>query len=75
MRNITLKLEEAVIRKAKIAAVEQDQSVSQWVSNLIVEAVSRSKEFEDSRKRALKRISKGFHLGGKALTRDETHAR
>lgn len=75
MKNITLKLDEAVLRKAKHAAVEEDQSLSEWVSNLIVSAIIRDEEFHSSRKRALSKIDKGFHLGGKVLSREQTHER
>lgn len=74
-KNITLKLDESILRKAKHAAVEQDQSLSEWVSNLIVSAFTRQDEFHAARKRALKRMSKGFRLAGKALSREESHAR
>lgn len=74
-KNITLRLEEVVLRKCKQLAFEEDKSVSQYVSDMILEAVGRRYNFEVAKKRALKRLEKGLDLGGTALTREEAHAR
>jgi hypothetical protein len=74
-RNITLKLDEATLRKARHAAVEEDQSLSEWVSNRIKSAVSVRENTEAARKRALNRLKKGFRLSGKPLDREEAHER
>ena len=74
-RNITLKLDEAILRKARHAAIEEDQSLSEWVSNRIKSAVSVRENTEAARKRALKRLKKGFRLSGKPLDREDAHKR
>lgn len=74
-KNITLKVNEDVLRKCKKMAFEQDKSVSQFVSDMIFEAVGRRYNFEVAKKRALKRLEKGLNLGGAVLTRDEAHER
>lgn len=74
-RNVTLRLDEAVLRKARHAAVEQDQSLSEWVARLITQATSREDRSLLARERALKRMERGFHLGGRALSREEAHER
>lgn len=74
-KNITLKLEEGVLRKAKHLAVEQDKSLSQWVAELIARSVERDEDYAGARRRALARMERGMHLGGKPLTREEAHER
>jgi hypothetical protein len=74
-KNVTLRLDESIIRKAKHAAVEQDQSLSEWVSGLISNAVSRKARSLSARQKALKRMEHGFHLSGNPLSREEVHER
>lgn len=74
-RNITLRLDEAVLRKARHAAVERDQSLSEWVAGLITSATSEADRKQAARVRALDRMRKGLHLGGSPLSREEAHER
>jgi len=53
-KNVTLRLNEAIIRKAKHAAMEQDQSLSKWVAGLIVHATSRKGRLLSAKAKALK---------------------
>ena len=74
-KNITLKLNASILQKVKYMAVEKHKSVSQWVADLIAQNVVHKDDYEIAKKRALKRLRKGFHLGGKPLTRDEIYDR
>jgi hypothetical protein len=74
-KNVTLRLDESIIRQAKHAAVEQDQSLSEWISNLITRAVSKKNRSLSTREKALKRMKRGFHLGGTPLSREQAHER
>jgi hypothetical protein len=74
-KNVTLRLDEAIISKARHAAVEQDQSLSEWVAGLIVHATSEEDRSRTARAKALKRMDRGFHLGGTPLSRGEAHER
>ena len=74
-KNITLSLDEAILRKARHAAVEADQSVSEWVADLIAGKVLTSGRSDSAREKALKRLKQGFHLGGKPFTREDLHER
>ena len=74
-RNVTLRLDEAVLRKARHAAVEQDQSLSEWVARLIANATSKTDRKQSARDGALRRMRKGLHLGGTPLSREEAHGR
>ena len=74
-KNVTLRLDQAIIRKARHAAVEQDQSLSEWVADLIVRETSKKGQSLSAREQALKRMDRGFHLGGAPLTRAQSHER
>ena len=74
-KNITLRLDDAVLRKARHAAVEQDQSLSEWVAGLVTRATSETDRNQSARTSALHRMRKGFHLGGTPLSREDAHGR
>lgn len=73
-RNVTIRLDEAVIRKCRHAAVESDKSLSQWIADELVKVVSTQDVKCAAKQRALQRLETGFSLGGKPLTRDEIYA-
>ncbi len=74
-KNITLRLDESILRKARHAAVEEDTSLSQWVTNIIVKEVSEKNRYILARDKALQRLEKPFRLGGKPVSREEIHER
>lgn len=74
-KNITLRIEEAILRKAKQAALQHDQSLSKWVAGLIVQIVSAQDIFHAAKQRALKRLEIGLHLSGSPMSRDQLHER
>jgi hypothetical protein len=74
-RNLTLRLDEGVLRQAKHAAVEQDQSLSEWVSGLIAQAVARRKRSHAAKESALQHMDRAPALGGLPLSREESHER
>ncbi|HEX3357598.1 MAG TPA: DUF6364 family protein [Tepidisphaeraceae bacterium] len=73
-KNVTLRLDDAILQKARHEAVQQNRSLSQWLADLILQAVSRDSDFTSAKRRAIKRLKKGLDLGGKPLTRDEIYA-
>jgi hypothetical protein len=74
-RNVTVKLDETLLRKARQAAVSDDKSLSQWISDLIIRTLSTDAAYARSRQRALRRIKSGWKLGGSPLSRDAAHER
>ena len=74
-RNITLRLDDAILKQARMKAVQEDQSLSEWVANLVAEAVTGQSKFAAAKRRALRRLEKGMDLGGKPLTRAQAHDR
>ena len=74
-RNVTLKLDAALLRRCKQAAVSEDKSLSQWLTDLMIQAIRQEPRYAQAKKRALERLGAGWDLGGKPLTRDELHDR
>lgn len=75
MKNITLKLDEQLIRRVRHLAVDEETSVSAWVAGLIETALRDRDAYEAARKGALADLEKPLHLGGIPLTREEIHSR
>ncbi len=74
-RNVTLKLDESLLRKSRQLALAEEKSLSQWVAGLMAQAVNRDARYAGAKRRALKRLQSGFSLGGRPLTREEAHER
>ncbi len=75
-RNITLSLEEDLLKKAKLVAAKKNMSVSGLLTEQLSRIITEEDRYEASRRRALSRLKKGIHLGGRILaTREELHER
>ncbi len=75
-KNLTLRLDEDVIRQAKILAVREDMSVSALLARHVEESVRAADVYEAARGDALRTLKRGFQLGGKHRTpREELHER
>ena len=74
-KNVTLKLEEELLKLCRFEALEEDKSLSQWVAEVLSEHVRSAEEFDKARERAKRRIQDGYHLGGAPLKRDAVHER
>ena len=74
--NITLKLDDDVLREARILAAEEGSSVSALFVAKLEEIVRERKGYDRARKRALTRLREGFDLGwSPASSRAELHER
>jgi len=70
----TVDLPDDILERTKIAAAKRRTSIK----NLIIEGletVLRENAVVAPPYKALDRLRKGYHLGGKTLSREETHAR
>jgi hypothetical protein len=74
-KNVTLRIDEETLKKCRHAAVEEDMSLSAWITAQITKIIKHRESFKNAKKRAVKCLEKGFHLGGKPLTRDEVYER
>ena len=74
--NITLKVDSDILREARILAAEEGTSISSLLAGKLEEIVRQRKGYERSRRRAIARLRKGFHLGWTPpLSRDEFRER
>jgi hypothetical protein len=76
MANLTLKIDDALLREAKILAARRGTSVSRLAAEQLEELVRQDKRYESARRRAVQRLNRGFDLGWTPPTsRDELHER
>jgi len=74
--NITLRIEQQLIREGRILAAERGTSVSRMLEKQLEELVRTEKGYEAARRRALRRIETGYDLGWTPpQDRDELHDR
>ena len=75
-RNITLAVDEDLIRKARVLAARRSRSVSALLREELTRLVSDDQAYEAAKQAALERLQRGAHLGGGPLpARDELHDR
>jgi hypothetical protein len=74
--NITLKLETALIREARILAAEEGTSISALLATRLEQIVNERRTYNRARKRALARLREGLDLNWTPpRSRDELHER
>lgn len=74
-RNVTLRIDEELLRDLRHRAVDSDMSLSAWIVSVLQHQVAEEAQCAAARHRALQRLKSGFPLGGQPLGRDESHAR
>lgn len=75
-RNITLRIDEDLVRDAKILAAQRGSSVSRLLAEELEQLVRRDKSYEAAMRRALARLNRGYDLGWTPpASRDELHER
>jgi len=76
MGNITLKVDDELLREAKILAAKRGTSVSRLVAEQIETLVQKDSRYDTARRRALKRLATGYDLRfTPPQSRDELHER
>ena len=74
-RNVTIKLDERLLKKSRHAAVEEDLSLSDWVAGLVAKALINREALSSVKRSAIELMEKGLDLGGKPLSRESLHER
>lgn len=74
-KNVTIRLDEGLIKKFRHAAVEENLSLSRWIAKVLVKSVSQRQEYLEAREHALRRLERGFHLQGSPLSRSDIYER
>lgn len=68
----TIDLPDEIFQRTKIAAAQRGTSIKNLVIEGLKTVLNQSTPLPDE---ALARLRQGYHLSGKPLTREETHAR
>jgi Family of unknown function (DUF6364) len=74
-RNLTVQLDEDVIRKARIIAAKRGTSVSGLVARELEELAAEDARYEEAWRRASEILAGSAPRGGRAWERDELHER
>lgn len=74
-KNVTLRMDEDLLGELKHRAVDAHMSLSAWITVTLKSLAPPPRELDEVRTRAIKRMERGFHLGGNPLSRDELHDR
>ncbi|OGV65726.1 MAG: hypothetical protein A3K19_25885 [Lentisphaerae bacterium RIFOXYB12_FULL_65_16] len=74
-RNVTLRMDEELLTKLRHHAVDERMSLSAWVVAVLQQTAEAREQRTAARQRALRRLGRGFRLGGKPLSREQSHAR
>jgi hypothetical protein len=74
--NVTLKIEAALLREARVLAAEESTSISALLAARLEQAVRERKGYHQARRRAVARLRRGFDLRWTPpRSRDELHER
>jgi hypothetical protein len=75
-QNLTIQLDEATIRRAKVIAAEQGVSIGGLVTQQIEKMVAEVDRYNAAREQILRHLKKPpFRLGGARPSREELHDR
>jgi hypothetical protein len=72
-RNLTLQLDEEVIRQARILAAERGTSVSGLVARELEQLVARNARYEEAMRRAIELMDESEPRGGRNWRREELY--
>ncbi|MGB0955919.1 MAG: DUF6364 family protein [Panacagrimonas sp.] len=73
--NITLRLDEALLQKARHIAVDRRLSVSAWVAEVVAQAVDQQAEMSARKKTALRFLDQPFDIEDGPLSREQVYER
>jgi hypothetical protein len=74
-RNVTIVLEDEVARWARLAAAEQDTSVSRFLGDLLKERMLADRSYQTAMREALREKPLSSKWTGRLPSRDEIHER
>jgi hypothetical protein len=74
-QNVTVQLDRDLIRKARILAAKRGTSISGLLASELRRLIGDDEAYDVARRSALEFLDRGFHFGGKKVSRDELHER
>ena len=72
--NLTVQLDDDVIRRAKVVAAKRGTSVSALVALQLMELVADDERYEAAHQRAIELMDQATARGGRSWTRDDLYA-
>lgn len=72
--NLTVQLDEDVIKRARVVAAKRGTSVSALVARELKQLVAQDERYEAAHQRAVELMRKAKPLGGRNWTRDDIYA-
>jgi hypothetical protein len=70
-QNITVQLDQTVIKEAKVIAAKRSTSLSKFLAEEIRKIASQESTYDKDKELALKRLKNGYSLGGARLPKRE----
>lgn len=70
-QNITVQLDQAVIKEAKVIAAKRSTSLSKFLAEEIKRIASQESTYDKDKELALNRLKNGYSLGGSRLPKRE----
>jgi hypothetical protein len=74
-KNITLRMDETLLRNLKHLATDQNLSVSAWITQVLRKNADRQQILQQQKKNAWSITEKTFHLGGNSFDRKTCYDR
>ena len=76
-KNITIRMDEQLLKDVKHIAVEHDMSVSAWITQTVEKAAKRDFRYEEAASGIMRLMEEAKDYGdaGRTYTRDEMHER
>ena len=75
-QNITVQLDQTVIKEAKVIAAKRSTSLSKFLADEITKIAAQESTYDNDKKLAIMRLENGYSLGGdKLLKREELYTR
>jgi hypothetical protein len=72
-RNLTIQLDDEVIRNARVVAAKRGTSVSALVARELEHLVEQDSRYEEARQRATELLAQASDRGGRSWQRDELY--
>ncbi len=74
-KNITIRMDEQLLKNVKHIAIEQDMSVSAWITQAVEKEARKDLRYDEDKAFILKVMEEAPAYAGKTFTRDELHER
>lgn len=74
-KNLTVRISAQLLKQARLRAVEEEASLSEWIAQLIANAIHGDHSGRRGREKALHHLENPLSLGGEVFSREKLHDR